>query len=190
LLGEGWDVYNRAVPGSSFNNISGGDFHLMNSAASKIDVLYHPTAAQNILVISTGWNDVNGGETAETIKAQFTAYCLARKAVGWKVVVAPLPIANYPGQPVVYPLIRLQVNAWLAQNWQQFADAYADFSNDPIIGNSANTANPIYWQDQLHMTQAGYTIWAQYLKTAIQSLDNNAGRPTSDFQFERISDSF
>ncbi|HEX9962379.1 MAG TPA: GDSL-type esterase/lipase family protein [Pyrinomonadaceae bacterium] len=174
LLGEGWDVYNRAVPGSSFNNISGGDFHLILSAASRIDVLYRPSAAQNILVISTGWNDVNGGESASTIKAQFIAYCLARKAQGWKVVVAPLPISNYQGQPVIYPAIRLDVNAWLAQHWHEFADAYADFSADPVIGNNANTTDTVYWQDQLHMTQAGYTIWAQYLKTAIETIDNNS----------------
>jgi lysophospholipase L1-like esterase len=173
LLGEGWDVYNRAVAGSSFNNIIGGEFHLIGSAASRIDVLYRPSAAQNILVVSTGWNDVNGGETALTIKAQFIAYCLARKAVGWKVVVAPLPIANYPGQFAVYPAIRLEVNAWLAQHWHEFADAYADFSADPIIGNNGNTTNPVYWQDQLHMTQTGYTIWAQYLKSAVESIDDS-----------------
>jgi lysophospholipase L1-like esterase len=174
LLGEGWDVYNRAVPGSSFNNISGGDFHLILSAASRIDVLYRPSAAQNILVISTGWNDVNGGETALTIKAQFIAYCLARKAQGWKVVVAPLPISNYPVQPGIYPSIRLEVNAWLAQHWHEFADAYADFSADPVIGNNANTTNTLYWQDQLHMTQSGYAIWAQYLKKAIESIENDS----------------
>jgi lysophospholipase L1-like esterase len=171
LLGEGWDVYNRAVPGSSFNNISGGDFHLILSAASRIDVLYRPSAAQNILVISTGWNDVNGGETALTIKAQFVAYCLARKALGWKVVVAPLPIANYPGQPAVYPAVRFEVNAWLAQHWHEFADAYTDFSADPVIGNNADTTNTVYWQDQLHMTRAGYAVWAKYLKSAIESVD-------------------
>lgn len=176
LLGAGWDVYNRAVPGSSFNNISGGEFHLILSAASRIDVLYRPSAAQNILVISTGWNDVNGGETALTIKAQFAAYCLARKALGWKVVVAPLPIANYPGQPGVYPAIRLEVNAWLAQHWHEFADAYADFSADPVIGNNANTTNTVYWQDQLHMTQAGYAVWAQYLKSAVETLDDSTSQ--------------
>ncbi|HLM02924.1 MAG TPA: GDSL-type esterase/lipase family protein [Pyrinomonadaceae bacterium] len=174
LLGAGWDVYNRAVPGSSFNNISGGEFHLINSAAQRIDVLYRPSAAQNILVVSTGWNDVNGGETALTLKLQFVAYCLARKAAGWKVVVAPLPIANYPGQPVVYPAIRLDLNAWLAQHWHEFADAYADFSADPVIGNNANTANTVYWQDQLHMTRAGYTIWAKYLKDAVESISDDA----------------
>ncbi|MDQ3799955.1 MAG: GDSL-type esterase/lipase family protein [Acidobacteriota bacterium] len=174
LLGEGWDVYNRAIPGASFNNISGGEFHLINSAAPRVDVLYRPSAAQNILVVSTGWNDVNGGESALTLKTQFIAYCLARKAAGWKVVVAPLPVANYPGQPAVYPLIRLDVNAWLAQHWHEFADAYADFSADPVIGNSANTANAVYWQDQLHMTRAGYAIWAQYLKKAIESIDDDS----------------
>jgi lysophospholipase L1-like esterase len=99
---------------------------------------------------------------------------LARKARGWKVVVAPLPISNYPGQPVIYPAIRLDVNAWLAQHWQEFADAYADFSADPVIGNSANTADTVYWQDQLHMTQAGYAIWAKYLKKAVESIDDDA----------------
>lgn len=174
LLGEGWDVYNHAYPGASFNNIAGGNFHLINSAASRIDVLYRPTAMQNILVVSTGWNDVNGGETALTIKAQFILYCLARKARGWKVVVAPMPISNFSGQNPIYPLIRQEVNAWLAEHWREFADAYADFSADPIIGNNANTANPIYWQDQLHMTQHGYAVWAQYLKTAIESIDDSA----------------
>jgi lysophospholipase L1-like esterase len=174
LLGAGWDVYNRSVPGSSFNNIIGSEYHLIGSAAARIDVLYRPTAEQNILVISTGWNDVNGGETAATIKAQFVAYCLARKAVGWKVVVAPLPISNYFGQPVIYPLIRLEVNSWMALHWQEFADAYADFSNDPVIGNAALTSNPLYWQDQLHMTQAGYAIWARYLKTAVESVSDDA----------------
>jgi lysophospholipase L1-like esterase len=180
LLGEGWDVYNRAVPGSSFNNISGGEFHLINSAAARIDTLYRASAARNILVVSTGWNDVNGGETALTIKAQFILYCLARKARGWKIVVAPLPIANYPGQPFIYPAIRLEVNAWLAQHWQEFADAYADFSNDPVIGNNANTTNTVYWQDQLHMTQAGYAIWAKYLKSAIESIDD--GEKITEFR--------
>lgn len=174
LLGAGWDVYNRSVPGSSFNNIIGGDWHLISSAATRVDVLYRPTAARNFLVISTGWNDVNGGETAASIKAQFVLYCLARKAAGWKVIVAPLPVSNYPGQPVIYPAIRLEVNAWLATHWHEFADAYADFSADPVIGNTANTTNTLYWQDQLHMTAAGYAIWAQYLKTAIESIDRNS----------------
>ncbi|HYP51190.1 MAG TPA: SGNH/GDSL hydrolase family protein, partial [Pyrinomonadaceae bacterium] len=183
LLGDGWDVYNRAYPGASFNNFAGGDFHLINSAAARVDVLYRPAAQQNILVVSTGWNDVNGGESAATIKAQFILYCLARKARGWKVVVAPMPISNFPGQNVLYPLIRQEVNAWLAQHWHEFADAYADFSNDPIIGNNANTANTFYWQDQLHMTQNGYAVWAQYLKPALESIDDTdiSAKPAANF---------
>jgi lysophospholipase L1-like esterase len=105
---------------------------------------------------------------------------LARKARGWKIVVAPLPIANYPNQPFIYPAARLEVNAWLAQHWHEFADAYADFSNDPVIGNNANTTNTVYWQDQLHMTQAGYAIWAQYLKSAIETIDD--GEKITEFR--------
>lgn len=171
LLGDGWDTQQRGFGGASLDNIT-PDANLINTGTTVIDPLFRDFAQENILVLWTGWNDMqsDAGDSSATFLANLAIYTAARRAAGWKVVVISVPIANFAGQGANYLTKRLEANAVLAATPAAYCDAYADLSADPIIGDGANTADVTYWTDQLHMTAAGYALVGPHIQTAIESI--------------------
>ncbi len=156
------------------NVSSAGDWisSMLNEAVTQVDPLYSPIAYKNICVLWGGCNDFRTKtpkDTVETVYNNIVSYCQARKAVGWQVIVLTLaPDVN--GGFTGYEAFRLELNAFIRENYATFADALADVGNDAIIGQIANMPNETYWIDYIHMTAAGYAIVADYVKTAIDSL--------------------
>jgi lysophospholipase L1-like esterase len=163
-IAANWELYSRGTSGATI-------LDLTNEAATVIDTLYRSNAAENILLFQGGFNDAFSGATAAQIQDRIKTYCLARKVIGWRIIVHPIPLSNFAGQPANYAATRTTVNNWLAANWSTFADAYADFTGDPYIGDSGNTADVTYFQnDQVHLTIAGYTRWSIFSSMALDSL--------------------
>jgi hypothetical protein len=162
LLGANWDIYDRGISGQTI-------FDMIGNAPTHVDILFQSSALQNILLVQGGFNDAFGGASAATIQSRLQTYLTARQAVGWKIVIAPLPKSNLIGQPGDYATTRATVNAWIAAN-PSFYDAYSDFSNDTRIGTTADTTNTNYFQaDQIHLAQGGHTVWSTYTQPAAQA---------------------
>jgi len=170
LLGEGWDFFPRGWGGASLNNISPAA-NLTTQLPIVVDPLYRPDGLKNILVLWTGWNDMQGvgGVSALTFLTNLATYTSLARAIGWKVVFVSCPPADYAGQ-ADYSTKRLTVNAAVATDSIIYCDAYADTSADAIIGDDANTSDTTYWTDKIHMTNAGYALVAPYIYTAVASL--------------------
>jgi lysophospholipase L1-like esterase len=165
LLGDGWDIYNRSWPGKTVNE--------MDSEANAIlGPFYRATAKQNILCLNGGFNDAFQGRTVSMIIANWQSLLAKCRAMGYQTVVSPLPISTFAGSPGTPPDYmtpggtRETANNWLAANSSLY-DVFCDTRNDPIMGDHGDSNNLTYFSDGLHMTQAGYAVWASYLQPAI-----------------------
>jgi lysophospholipase L1-like esterase len=180
LLGANWDIYDRGISGQTISDMIG-------NAATHVDILYQSSALQNILLVQGGFNDAFQGASAATIQSRLQTYLTARQAVGWKIVIAPLPRSNFAGQPADYATTRATVNAWIAAN-TNFYDAYSDFTNDTRIGTTADTTNTNYFQaDQIHLAQGGHAVWSTYTKSAVLAVAQGLLRWTAPINFQGFS---
>ncbi len=142
---------------------------LSMSAPDQIDPAYAATRSKDILVLETDLTADGGGEKDY---ADTSAFCTARKAVGWRVVV--LTILPRSGARYTWPTFeadRVTMNDTLRANWRGFADALADITVAPQLGTVAATKDPRYFNtDGTHPTDAGYAIMADIVAAAIRTL--------------------
>jgi lysophospholipase L1-like esterase len=159
------EVINLATNGNRINPD-------MKSAAqtAEVDAQYRSGA---VLLMFGGGNDIYFGATAAATYAELVAYCQARQAVGYKVIVfSYLPreteIVSPPNS--VYTE-RIALNALVRANWRTFADGYVDFEADTRIGVPGAWANPTYWMaDGTHPINAGYAVIASYVAPVLRNL--------------------
>ncbi len=123
-----WRVINVAT----FNQTLAND---LANAPTAVDVWFR-TGGKNLSVIWAGTNDISdsGTSPADTY-ALLVSYCNARKAKGFKCVVATMlsRVNNDAGKNAY--------NALILANWPTFADGVVDFSGTPlgVDGGYANT---------------------------------------------------
>jgi lysophospholipase L1-like esterase len=144
----------------------------MKSAAqvAQVDAAY---TAGAVLMMFGGGNDVYFGATGAATYAELVAYCQARQAVGFKVIVfSYLPRETEVVSPPnsVYTE-RIALNALVRANWRTFANGYVDFEADTRIGVPGAWADPTYWMaDGTHPINAGYAVIASYVRPVLSSL--------------------
>lgn len=177
--GESYPLQTQAALGLTpvyweYSNVSTSGHTLVQmtaDAAAQVDASYSVANDHNVLVIFGGTNDIaTAGDDGATAYATLESYCLARKAVGWTVVVVSmLPrTAGITGSPPGgFAVNRTAFNNSLLANWPTFADALADAGNDATLADPTDTT---YYQDQIHPTAAGATIIAGYVTAAIEGL--------------------
>lgn len=138
-------------------------------AANDIDLLYESAlTTNNIVIFWEGTNDISIlGKTDVQAYANIKSYCQARKAAGWRVIVATIMPRN--GGGANHETYRTSVNTSIRTNAisEGWADAVADVGGDASLQNPSNTT---YFRDGLHLTQAGQLIALEYFKAAIESL--------------------
>lgn len=141
--------------------------------------------ANNVVVICGGSNDI----WVEDINpySRVVAYCQARKAAGWKVIVGTIGPRSDVGLPADFDTLRLACNASIRANWQTFADGIADFGADATIGATGASTNQIYYAgDGAHLNANGYAIRASITLTVLASMGingsarRNISRPVGD----------
>jgi lysophospholipase L1-like esterase len=145
---------------------------MLTSAPTEVDVLYDATRAHNICVVWEGCNAIGTlGYSGVELEAALETYCLARKAVGWEVVILTvLPFGGATAR-LTYEPKRVAANALIVANWAGYADALADVAADTDIGEDGDQDNPTYYNvDMWHMTDAGYAIVAGIVQTAVEGL--------------------
>lgn len=149
------------------NNAVGGSIYAdLTSRAAALDARYDPNRAGNYLCVMCGFNDMSGSHniSGTTTEANLRTYCLARKAAGWKVVVATLTASSEsPGE-------RDTFNSLVRANWTGYADALADVAADSVMGCTGCQNNGTYYQDGVHPTAAGEALVAPYFTAALRSL--------------------
>lgn len=156
----------RAVAGLESNQ-------MITKAPKHVTPMYDATLPFNILVAWEGVNDIADGATKEATLATQISYCQARQAEGWKVVAA-VPPPHRLVDKTTFEWLRDQFRAL----WPTFADALADITVDPIVGDwDAMTSDwgggsglKTYRVDGIHFTIAGNTIVEPYFTEAINSL--------------------
>jgi hypothetical protein len=138
---------------------------MVATAPSKIDPLYANNGGANIVVIWGGTNDFIQGATVSDVYNNYVTYCVARHAVGWKVVV-PTKLSAI-GQDAD----KNALNALILANSSGCFDAIADFTGTPL-GIDGGYANATWFQpDGVHPTQAAINSYeAPIISAAINRL--------------------
>jgi lysophospholipase L1-like esterase len=149
--------------------------HMLDQAASQIDVHYNAAKGNNIAILWAGTNDLGlDADTAANVEAGIATWCAGRQAVGFQVLVCTLT-ANQSGfggiDKAVLNAERLELNALIRANWQSYADGLIDLAGDPIIGSFERAElDRVYWVDGLHLTNLGYAIVARLVTATIEAL--------------------
>lgn len=162
-------VRNAGTVGATFAN------NLTNEATSRVDGHRNEWALQDITVIWAGTNGIaNSAQTGNQVRDDTIAYAQARRANGEKVIVCTI-IDRTDGMAVSHATFaaeRATYNTWIRANWWKIADALADFDADSRLQTVADLN---YFQnDQVHLTQLGYTVCAEIVIDAINSIPTGA----------------
>jgi len=158
-------------PMTIFNIANYGDTLAGRLAAYPLAVApnFVPGAADNILSIFAGTNDIANGATFATMQTNIQQYCTLAHTTGFKVLVATiLPRTGFSTQA---ESLRQEYNTWMVSNWPTFADGLIDFNGDPTIGGLESvSANTTYYIDGIHPTTLGYSYMAQIYANAVNAV--------------------
>ena len=116
--------------------------------------------AGGICIMLGGYNDIGHGHAdQDSTYRLIREFCLARQAVGWYMIC------------MTYPNGGLSVtNDSIRANWATFADEMIDLGADPLIGETADHYNPVYFYDPVHMSVTGIGIIADSVYARLWAL--------------------
>lgn len=158
LCGGACTVENYGVPNRFIADLNG----------ATIDARYDAGNDANILVVLIGTNDCAAGTAAATSNAALKAFCQARQATGWTVVVGTIPAYS---SSFGTEAIRLAYNAEIRADWATFADGLADIGADARVGVTGAEMSSTYFQaDQVHPKAAGAAVLAELVRDALLTL--------------------
>lgn len=159
LLGRAaYDYYNVAVLGQTVVQMAA-------DASYQYDPLSY-LYSRAICVVWGGTNDIAGGDNATTVYNNISAFCAARKAAGWKVVVCTIIArGTFSG---AQNTTKSTVNSSIVSGYTGFADALVDLAADSRLSNASDVT--YYNADTVHLNATGYGVVAGLVQTAVQSL--------------------
>lgn len=154
------------VAGRNFA-VSGNTIADLTARAASVDALYSASrGTNNILSVLIGANDMGAGlRTAAEYFADLKAYCLARKAIGHRIIVCTV-LPNYIEW---FEDERIAANAMIRAD-TSFYDALADFGADPTIGDPDAPADAGLYPDGLHPSASAHVIMAGIHSAALDIL--------------------
>lgn len=150
---------------------------MTSRAVALIDPYYNEVsgmvASRKICMGWEGRNDlVLNAINATTCYNNIKTYFTARKAAGWKTVVATILPTNTAVSG--YEANRLSVNQMIRDaktNGETWVDQVADVGNDATMGQTGQWSNTTYYAaDGVHLTTAGFALLAPYFTTAINNI--------------------
>lgn len=147
---------------------------LISRAGGMVDARFRSDlpANKNVCMVWELTNDLSTGIGGAQAYANVKAYCQARKAAGWKVVVATcLPRSN-AGLVATFEADRQYVNSAIVLNAvaEGWADAVAHVGGDATIGAPGASDNTANFNDKIHLTSAGHAIAKTYFTAALNSI--------------------
>jgi lysophospholipase L1-like esterase len=153
------------------NAVGGSTMATLNSRAAALDALLPANRGTRkfILSVMIGANDLNIGYSggASGYATDLAAYCDARRAAGWIVIVGTL----LPRIGVTnWSTLRATVNAAIATWVGVHCNGVADFASEPTYGPDAAASDTAKYPDGLHPVAAGYTAMEVVIRPVINGL--------------------
>ena len=152
---------------------SGDEMEYDDYTWANLGSAYLEPGASNILVVWLGINDLNLGQTAAQLWANFGTYIGYARAAGWtKIVGVTLLPDGTSGWTAAQETQRQSFNAMVRANSSGYFDAIWDTdaltaAGQPLYGYTTNTnLSP----DHLHPSEKGYLLLAPSLKAAVSVL--------------------
>ncbi len=157
---RGWDL-ERSFPGKNYLNRGFGGSEISDSIhfADRIIVPYRP----RVIVLYAGDNDISRGKTPEVVTADFQKFV--------KTVHTSLPKTR-----IVFIAIKPSIKRWSLVDKMRTANAaiqritkkdsrleYVDIDK-PMIGDDGQPRKELFASDGLHLSAAGYELWASLVK--------------------------
>jgi hypothetical protein len=137
------------------------------TAAAEVDAAYD-AARTCVCVVWHGTNDIALGASGADTHVKLAAYCAARQAAGWLVVVGTLPAIDYAG---ITPAIQAEYAAYRAliqANHATYSNGWVDIGADARMSDASNSTYRA--ADMVHFTNAGFAVVASLFGTAVQTL--------------------
>jgi hypothetical protein len=151
-----------SIPNGRTYAITGSQVVDMTNRAAGLDLNYNVARARNVLHVFIGANDLSN-VSAATFVASLKTYCLARRATGWRIILATV----LPQTTVGFNTVRNTANA-LIYGDTSFYDYLSDFAADPTVGPDAAASNTTYYNaDGKHLVAAGHAILAPIVQASI-----------------------
>lgn len=150
-----WATLAEDYPGVALTNRGFGGSQISDLVAY-FDRVVLPGKPSQIIIYS-GTNDVNAGESPEQVLGDFATLCgmIERELPGTKIAFiscAPNP-KRWP-QQVDYEKMNAIAAAYCDRMGYDFIDVWA-----PMLGEDGQPSRDIYVEDKLHMNAAGYVMW-------------------------------
>ena len=151
LLPRAWQSFNS---GSSSATLA----FMLADAPLTVDVHYVAGADANVCVVMGGAVDLASGRDAAAVFADLGAYCEARRAAGFRVVVTTFLPRDREG----FEAARQMFNGLLRADWASIADGLADIAANPRIGDALDCFDRTYYTDDgVHPNNAGFGVMAE-----------------------------
>ncbi|MCF3649398.1 GDSL-type esterase/lipase family protein [Synoicihabitans lomoniglobus] len=142
-------VYNRGFGGSQVSDLIGFFDEVIAAGNPRQIIIY------------SGTNDVNAGESPESVMADFDALCGMIRAALPDTQIALIGAAPNPHRwPVQADYVRF--NAMARHYCEREGHTYVDVWT-PMLGEDGLPSRDLYRDDQLHMNAAGYAIWREIM---------------------------
>lgn len=148
-LAAPWDITLASNSGTSFATIA-----TLTARAATTDTFINP-AKRNVLSVLIGTNDV-GGRNGDLIYVDVKAYCLARIAAGWKILICTDMSYTSGG---IYNIRMRQFNSLIRNDpsfWHGLAEIGFDPNMGPILQPIAPSLNTTYFADGIHPSATGH----------------------------------
>ena len=154
---------------SSFNSGSSAATlaFMLADAPATVDAHYDPTADANVCVLMGGAIDLEQRRELSAVMQDLRAYCAARRAAGFTVIVTTFLPRSSPG----FEEQRQAYNAAVRAQWPEFADGLADLASDPRIGDPLDCYDTAYYSpDATHPNDGGYAVMAEVTAPLLRAL--------------------
>jgi lysophospholipase L1-like esterase len=122
-------------------------------------------------VVCCGSNDIGQGRTDTQVVADLTSMCTGLRSLGIKTVIATITPRNAASGYTAGNITTLNsVNATIRSGFSTYADALADWAADARLQDPTDAT--YYASDQVHTNDAGDSVKAAIVRTAIDPLLN------------------
>ena len=138
-------VINRGFGGSQISDLIG-----------YFDRVVLPGSPRKIIVYS-GTNDMNAGETAEQVLADWAMFCgkVEQALPGARIaLISAAPNPARWAQRETQERFNALAAAFCARHGYEFIDVWT-----PMLGEDGTPSRDLYVDDKLHMNDAGYVLW-------------------------------
>lgn len=154
-------ITNVGVGGQSLSTMTSNAVSI-----SDVELSRNSEYTNQIAVLWGGTNDIVGGGSLGDLQTNMLSWVSGRQAAGAKVVV--LTIIPRSDNSAAEDLVRLAFNEWILTG-ATGADAIANVNADSRLQDP--TDGTYFKADEVHLIAAGHAIVADYVKAAIDSLE-------------------